>query len=54
VKRREHCRLRDGGNQTVFDRSRSRDAHRMTVHAAFAKELTGSNNPHHGLFALFG
>ena len=42
------------GDQTVFHRRRGRDAHRMTVHAAFAKELAGAENPDHRLFALFG
>src|SRR4029077_3337735 len=32
---------------------RGRDAQRMAVHAAFAKELTGPKNPDHRLLTLF-
>ena len=31
-----------------------RDSQRMTVHAAFAKELTGAQNPDHSLLVLLG
>ena len=52
VEYREHRCLRNSGDQTFFQRGRRRDADRMSVHAAFAKELAGSKNPDH-LFALF-
>ena len=54
VKRRKHGRFRDRRNQAFFHRRRRRDAQRVTVHAAFAKELAGLQNPDDRFLALLG
>ena len=53
VERRQHGCLRYRGDQALFHRGRRRDAQRMAVHAAFAKELACSQNADYRFLALF-
>lgn len=54
MKRREHGRLGDCGDQAVFQGGRGRDAYRMTVHAPFPEELADPQNSDNCLLALLG
>src|ERR1700704_5395253 len=54
VKRGLHGLFCNGGDDAIFDGGGGRDAQRVAVHAAFTKELAGSQNPDHGLLIMLG
>jgi hypothetical protein len=49
-----HGLLGNGRNTAVFQRCRGCDTQGVTVHAAFAKELAGSQDSDHGLLVMPG
>src|ERR1700730_7165566 len=50
----DHRVFHDCRDQAIFHRRRGCDATRMTIHAAFAEELAGPQNCHHGFLAMLG